>query len=198
MERLSLTRHLAHTIPDFTVPVLPFPQSPCFCFFLALFLSLLSFFGCLLAVVLSLIYLAIQIRNQISESRAATVHDISVAHRESVAAISEGALADIFVQASEDYDSLSSADALRMIGFVYRFLKVWEEAYILHQAGRLDDRIWEPMTRQYTAYLAMAPFQKGWELRSDFLDSEFRNYVNSREKVEMDLVYEGQVPARDG
>ena len=42
------------------------------------------------AVVLSLIYLAIQIRNQMSESRAATVHDISVAHRQRVAAISEG------------------------------------------------------------------------------------------------------------
>ena len=150
-----------------------------------------------IAVVLSLIYLAIQIRNQTNESRAATVHEISEAHRESVAAISDGPLADIFVRASEDYESLSSADALRMIGFVYRFFKVWEEAYILHRAGRLDDRVWEPMSRQYTAYLSMVPFQKGWELRSNFLDSEFREYVDSQERVEMSSIFDGQLQADD-
>ena len=141
------------------------------------------------AVVFSLVYLSLQIRNQNNESRIAAMHEISVAHRESVAAISEGNFADIFVRGIEDYESLSPPDALRVVGFVYRLFKVWEEAYFQFKAGRLEPRIWEPMTRQFAAYYSMAPFKKTWELRSEFVDSEFRAFVNSLEKVEIKMAY---------
>ena len=115
------------------------------------------------------------------------MHEISVAHRESVAAICDGSMADVFESALKDFDALSPADSFRIIGFVYRFVKVWEEAYFQHQAGRLDDRIWESMSRQYVAYFSMTPFQKVWELRSEYVDPEFREYVNSQETIDLVL-----------
>ncbi|WP_444899663.1 hypothetical protein ACJJIX_05545 [Microbulbifer sp. VAAC004] len=75
------------------------------------------------AVVASLVYLAALIRVQNKESKIASMHEISIAHREAVAAICEGPMADVFAKAMKDFDSLSSADTLRIIGFVYRFLK---------------------------------------------------------------------------
>ncbi|WP_444918379.1 hypothetical protein [Microbulbifer sp. JMSA003] len=139
------------------------------------------------AVVASLVYLAALIRVQNKESKIASMHEISIAHREAVAAICDGPMADIFAKAMKDFDSLSSADTLRIIGFVYRFFKIWEEAYFQYKANRLDFTIWDSMTRQYTAYLSMEPFKRIWELRSEYVAPEFRDYVNSRKPVDLVL-----------
>lgn len=132
-----------------------------------------------LAVVASLIYLATQIAVQNREARIASMHDISSAHRDSLAAISEGVMADVFDKALDDFDNLSRADTFRVIGFVYRFFRVWEEAYFQHQAGRLEDRMWDSMSRQFSAYLSLVPFRRIWDLRGQYFDPQSRGFVDS-------------------
>ena len=65
------------------------------------------------AVVFSLVYLAIQIRNQNAASRSAAMQNISVGCRAASEAFTDGELADIFVKANDNFNLLSESEALR-------------------------------------------------------------------------------------
>ena len=55
-----------------------------------------------LAVVVSLVYLAVQIRSQNKESRMAAMHEFSAGYRDTLATIAEGQMAEIIGSATPD------------------------------------------------------------------------------------------------
>ena len=135
------------------------------------------------AVVISLIYLAMQIRAQNREVRIAAMHDISVGYRDSLANMAEEQIAFIYNKALHDYDSITDVESIRLIAVLGRVFRVWEEAFIQHQAGRLDERAWQSMHRQFKGYMSSLPFEKVWELRRSYFDPEFTEFVDSLEKA---------------
>ena len=133
------------------------------------------------AVVISLVYLALQIRAQNTEARIAAMHDISVGYRDSLANFANPESAALFDKAVSDYDSLSHAESIQLIAILGRIFRVWEEAYMQHQDGRLDERMWQSMLRQFRGYMAVVPYQKVWEMRRDYFDPAFSEFVDNLE-----------------
>lgn len=132
------------------------------------------------AVFASLVYLAVQIRNQNRESRVSAMHDISVGFREAILPMASEDMATIFVKANRDYDSLTDVEAMRFIIISGQFFRAWEEAFIQHQEGRLDDRSWNAILKYYFKIVSAPAVQRAWEVRKDFLDDEFVIFVDSR------------------
>ena len=137
-----------------------------------------------LAVVVSLGYLASQIRIQNRESRLNAMHDIAVGYRDTLATIADESVAELLDKSIVDYASLSQAETLRIIAVVSRLFRVWEEAYLLYEEGRLDDRMWQPMLRQFNGYLSVNGFTEVWALRKQYFDSGFREFVDNMEREE--------------
>ncbi|MFT4562830.1 MAG: hypothetical protein ACI9BW_002577 [Gammaproteobacteria bacterium] len=135
-------------------------------------------------VIISLVYLATQIRAQNRESRIAALHDLSVSFRASISNFTNGELARIFVRANEDYDSLDSAEQLQMIALVAEYLRMFEEAYIQHTEGRLDKRTWDSMAQYLAMFMAGNCPKRIWELRGPYMDPEYQRFVNSLETSE--------------
>ena len=136
------------------------------------------------AVVVSLVYLAIQIRGQNRESRLAAMHEIAVAYRESNIPFADANLADILTRAHNDTNQLTEAEILQLIVAVQGVFRVWEEAYYEHIAGRLDEHLWAAMLREYSSYLSAGGFDFVWQLRKNGLNDEFRIFVDSVPKPE--------------
>ncbi len=147
------------------------------------------------AVVASLVYLAVQIRTQNRESRMSAMHDISVGYRDGLAAVAEGDMADLFVKAFDDYESLTRPETIRLIAGASRLFRVWEEAYLLYQAGYLEKRTWETMLRQFNGYISLRPFYEVWATRKQFFDNEFQDFVNSLDPVDYNFIPEVQKDA---
>lgn len=137
-----------------------------------------------IAVVLSLIYLASQIRTQNKESRVAAMHEIAVAYRQSNIAFADPVLADILTRAHVDTDSLTEAEILQLICGVQGVFRVWEEAYYQHVAGRLDEHLWEAMLREYSTYMSAGGFDFVWQLRKEGHNDSFRRFVDGLPKPE--------------
>ena len=137
-----------------------------------------------LAVVISLIYLAVQIRTQNKEARIAGMHDIAVGYRDALATLVDGAMADVVDKAIDNYEDLTRAESLRLIAFVGRIFRVWEEAYMQFEAGRLDPRMWDSMVRQFCGYLSLAPMLRIWTIRKEYFDDRFRIFVDELELKE--------------
>jgi hypothetical protein len=139
------------------------------------------------AVFLSLAYLAAQIRNQNRESRLAAMHDISTAFRESTAKLLEDDLSGIFVKAIESFEGLTDKERLRLLIAVTSIFRAWEEAFIQHDVGHLDDRTWKPMLSYYSFILSSPPGRRSWEMRKEHFDDRFREFVDALEPREYSL-----------
>ena len=135
-----------------------------------------------IAVVTSLIYLAVQIRTQNRESRISAMHDISVGFREVLAQFSSEDACALFIKANKDYDSLTDVEAQRLIVLTGQFFRAFEEAYIQFDEGRLDERSWNATTRYYLKIFSAPAMQGCWQLRRSFLDERFVNFVDSNQE----------------
>ncbi|MEN8374780.1 MAG: hypothetical protein ABFS34_04970 [Gemmatimonadota bacterium] len=136
------------------------------------------------AVVISLAYLAVQIRTQNDESRRAAMHEISVGFRESICTFTDARMADLFTRTNRGDDSLTDAETLQLIVGIQRVFRVWEEAHGHYVHGRLAPDIWEAMLRQYASYLAAPGFQMVWRLRKNFYNEAFRTFVDELPRTE--------------
>lgn len=139
------------------------------------------------AVVISLIYLARQIQIQNQQSRVAAMHEISTGFRAATSRMIEDDLGEIWVKALEDIESLNDVERTKLIVGATTVIRSWEEAYILHDIGNLEPRIWAPMTSYYRFLLSSSPLTWVWERRKEHFDSKFRDYVDKLERREYSL-----------
>jgi hypothetical protein len=137
-----------------------------------------------IAVFMSLLYLALQIKNQNKESRMNAMHDISIGFRDAITHFASADIADILVRANKDYASLTEVEAQRLIILFGQLFRAWEEAFFQYEAGRLDDRSWSTMLKYYVKLLSMPAFQHAWSLRKDYLDDGFVTFVDSQSREE--------------
>ncbi len=139
------------------------------------------------AVVISLVYLALQIRTQNVESRVAAMHEISAGFRDSISTFADPQMAELFTRVNCGEEPLTDAEMLQLVVGIQRIFRVWEEAYLQHLRRRLDADIWEAMIRQYSSYLAAPAFQRVWEMRRRYYNDAFRKFVDELPRTEYTL-----------
>jgi len=141
-------------------------------------------------VIASLAYLALQIQSQNRESRMSSMHNIVAGYRDALARMGEAEAADLYAKAYDDYESLTRSESIQLIAGTSSLFRVWEEAYLLYQAGFLEKRSWEPMLRQFSGYLSLRPFYEVWATRKQYFDVEFQEFVDSLESADYDFIPE--------
>jgi len=133
----------------------------------------------LFALIISLIYLAKQVKHQIAETRSAAMHDFLAAFREAIASTSNAEIADIFIRANHDLDSLTEVEKFRLASTTQQLHRVYEEAFNMHKRGRLEDDAWIPMVRQYASFMAAPAIRFVWEIRKNYYNDQFREFVDN-------------------
>ena len=133
------------------------------------------------AVVVSLVYLALQIRTQNTQAKLTALHEMSREQRVASEILITGNLSDIFVRANKDYDSIAEAESVQLIVFVTGLLRSWEGAFLENRDGSLDTKFWVSLSRDYIQPMGAASFQHIWKLRKQNYDPNFEKYVDSIE-----------------
>jgi hypothetical protein len=134
-----------------------------------------------IAVIASLAYLAVQIRNQNIESRIASIHDVLAGFRTEIAAFRNPELAELLAKGSANYEALSDTEKIQFVAMIQGPLRFWEEAYYQHKANRLSAQLWSGIHAQMRDFMSMDGLQKVWELREHTYSDEFRDYVGKIE-----------------
>ena len=133
------------------------------------------------AVVMSLVYLASQIRTQNRESRAAAVHQVMHEYAEAISRLHEPGMADIWVRAHEDFDSLSSPERLRFVIYMMVAMRTFEDAYFQWREGHLEDETWRSLLAPLRDLKSTEAFARFWELRRHQIRPEFADYLDGLE-----------------
>ena len=132
-----------------------------------------------IAVVISLIYLALQIRAQTSLSRLAAQHEVSKGIREASLLFATEDISDLFARGNKDYDSMPEAELVRLIVAITNLFRVWEEAFSEARDGHLEAANWDALSGDYSQLMGTSSFRRVWDLRKQNYHPEFQTYVDS-------------------
>ena len=130
------------------------------------------------AVVLSLVYLSIQIRTQNKESRLASVQETVVAQRDSMRMFVEPQVSEDFLAVIDNFEAAEPAQRLRFTMLIMVALKANQGAYLQFIEQRLDSDFFKPFGEQLADMLANDSVKKVWKQRGHQFDDRFRDYVD--------------------
>src|SRR5438128_11805823 len=134
------------------------------------------------AVVLSVLYLGIQVHRSTRVARLATQDAAATALRDVTKPLMENAeLERIWRVGLEDLGALSVEDRARFFHATYQFLKAFETIHFHYIYGLMDKQLfegWHGLLRHYIAAPGMAQY---WKLRPEVFSERFRNFVNALE-----------------
>jgi hypothetical protein len=126
----------------------------------------------------SLIYLALQIREQTKERRQAAVHTLTVQWGDLTCALHDSAeLSAIFLRGIQSFDDLDPVSKLRFSAFFNRFFNYFEGMYFSHVDGTLEASSWEKIERTVRDLIAYPGVQQWWETRKHWHTEEFDRVV---------------------
>jgi hypothetical protein len=131
------------------------------------------------AVVISLLYLAVQIRDQNKQSRLSAMHDMSRELRDATTMFANEDITSIFVRANQSYESITEAESVRWVILVTNLFRAWENAFLENKDGHLDRGVWMALSRDYMRPMGAPSFQHVWNLRRENYDTEFCEYVDN-------------------
>jgi hypothetical protein len=137
-----------------------------------------------IAVVISLIYLALQIRAQTNLSRLAAQHEVSKGIREASLLFATEDISGLFARGNNDFDSMPEAELVRLIVAITNLFRVWEEAFSEARDGHLEAANWDALSGDYSQLMGTSSFRRVWDLRKQNYHPEFQTYVDSLQSRE--------------
>src|SRR5687768_17393505 len=133
-----------------------------------------------IGVIPSLIYLAVQIREQNKERRRAGINILTAQWSELVKTAQESRdFAEVILEGMRSFHDLDRPDKLRFSAFFTRFTRNCEGMFIYYRDGALDKALWDGVERTMSEYFAYPGAQEWWTTRKHWLTDEFRAVVEA-------------------
>jgi len=139
-------------------------------------------------VLVSLIYLAIQVRHSTDTARTSTYQALVAefgALNRSMASTPN--LSALFAAALEDFEGLEPAQRATISQLFFLVFHNFENMYYQYRKGYLEDDVWIGWKRLMLSYYARPGFQVWWKMRSDVFSPSFVAFL-ATEKADRPLV----------
>lgn len=126
----------------------------------------------------SLIYLAIQIREQTNERRQSAVHALTEQWGGLTESLHDNAeTAAIFLRGMHSFTDLDPVSKLRFSAFFNRLINIFEGMYFSHRQGILMGSSWRAVERTMSDLIAYPGVQQWWKTRRHWHTEEFDDLV---------------------
>jgi hypothetical protein len=127
----------------------------------------------------SLIYLALQIREQTKERRQSAVHALTVQWGDLTCALHDSAeFSAIFLRGLQSFGDLDGVSKMRFSAFFNRLINIFEGMYFSHCQGILTGSSWRAVERTMNDLIAYPGVQQWWEVRKHWHTEEFNRVVD--------------------
>jgi hypothetical protein len=135
-----------------------------------------------IAVVLSVLYLGLQVHRSTRVARLATQDAAAAALRDVTKPFMENAEVErIWRIGLEDLNALSTEDRARFFHAAYQFLKAFETIHFHYVYGLMDRQLWEGWHGLLRHYVAAPGIAHYWKLRPEVFSERFRKFVDALE-----------------
>jgi hypothetical protein len=132
------------------------------------------------AVVFSLLYLALQVHRSTRVAKIAAQDSAATALRDVTKPFMENAeLGRIWQVGLENFNALSPAEQPRFFHAAYQFLKAFETIHFHFVYGLLDSQLWEGWRELLRHYIDAPGIAHYWKLRHDLFSKRFQQFVQN-------------------
>jgi hypothetical protein len=138
--------------------------------------------GASIGVLISVIYLGIQIQGSNKQLRAQSYIDtLEMMHKPFELIAQDQGLADILVRAETDPESLSEGEWQRYSYLLVLRYDGYEHAYYAHKDGEIREELWKGIESGMTGNLASNKgFRKFWRQKGSIYPEPFHGFVESK------------------
>jgi len=128
------------------------------------------------AVVVSLIYVGVQISRQTREQRLAAIHEATQNFMESLKPFNDPQVAELWLKGLDDFESLTQAEKVQMISVLTLNLRSFQDAFYQAAEDRLDEEVWDGMVQIYGTVLSTPGGKRIWDLRKGAFSRRFQKF----------------------
>ena len=130
-----------------------------------------------IAVVVSLVYLAVQIRTNTKTVRASNSRDSLGGMSGFNELIVDPETAALWVRGSDDFVELSLEDQARFQGLMSHAINALNQTFVLHQSDLLDDVMMENAKHAVAGMFGDPGVRQWWEASQHWWPPDFREFV---------------------
>ena len=131
-----------------------------------------------IAVVISVIYLAVQVRSSARQTRLASMRSMSDAFNQWLQSLAENPqLGDLWYRGMRDFDSLQGGDLARYSALMDHQFRIYEDMYYQKVEGHLDPRVWRGFEAPMRDIIAYPGVQAWWHSRSHWFSRDFGDFI---------------------
>src|SRR4029078_12091329 len=128
----------------------------------------------------SLIYLAVQIREQTKERRQSALYALTVQWGDLTGSLHDNPeTAAIFLRGMLSFTDLDVVSKLRFSAFFNRLINIFEGMYFSHRQGILTGSSWRAVERTMSDLIAYPGVQQWWETRRHWHTEEFARVIDA-------------------
>ena len=138
-----------------------------------------------LAVVISLIYLAREVRSNARETRRAAMRStLDSLNRFALQITGNADLAELRNRGFHDFESLEGTDRSRFDSYMHAMFRTAEDAYYQHLDGHLDPHRWRGFEAVLRDVNARPGVQAWWHSHSHYFGGEeFAKFINQQQQT---------------
>lgn len=145
------------------------------------------------AVVVTLIYLSFQLRQNTKAMRLSSTEAVTVQLQNMFSLLaSDQTLAEIFIEAAKSSD-LQDTHRVRYNAFCSNLARIYENAFLQKQENAMVLAHWAGMTRMMIDITKQAAFPSYWENRKHWFSEDFQQYMES-EIISVDSKASVEIP----
>ena len=130
-------------------------------------------------VIISVIYLALQVRSNARQTRLASMRSMSDAFNQWLQSLAENAeFGDLYYRGMRDFESIQGADLPRFSGLMDHLFRIYEDMYYQKLEGHLDPRVWRGFEAPMRDIIAYPGAQARWRTRSRWFSRQFQQFID--------------------
>ena len=134
-----------------------------------------------LGVIVSVLYLAMQVREDARARRAETVHQQTGAHANALQAIAVSQdLAAIFTRGITEFETLGTVERARFSALLSYFMLHFQDSFFQHAEHHLDERVWQGIETPLSEMFAYPGVRAWWKTRAHHYSAKYRRLVDGK------------------
>src|SRR3954470_21070695 len=132
-----------------------------------------------IGVILSVVYLAQQVRSNARQTRLASMRTLSEAFNQWLYGLAGNPqIGELYHRGMRDFASVEGADLPRFSALMDSLFRIYEDMYYQKLEGHLDPRVWRGFEAPMRDIIAYPGAQAGWRSRAHCFSEEFGGCVN--------------------
>ena len=132
-----------------------------------------------LAVVVTLVYLALQIRHNTRAVRSSMHQDMIESTLRIAESVSDTEdLGRIVLHADEDYDELTDIERIRFDAYAERVFNNFESVFYSYRNSMIEEDLWESWESSYLTDISRASMRRYWQEERPQHLRDFMDFVN--------------------